>query len=221
MFALLDQAAARFGDRGAVYLGERQIISGPSCGTGLCGWPVRCAAVYQPGARIAVASENRPEIIELMFAVWAAGCVWCRSTTSCIRARWSRSSTMPARHRFSLRRRSPQSSHRSPTCRSRSSPARPTLTIQPPSRRRPGHRSGRAGVAVLHQRHHRQVQGRDAVAPQPDGDDGRPPRRLRLARRELQPDPRRADVARVRAVHPAVRAARRPPGDTGVGGLRA
>ncbi|MDF2584197.1 MAG: Long-chain-fatty-acid--CoA ligase FadD13, partial [Mycobacterium sp.] len=26
------------------------------------------------GARIAIASENRPEIVELMFAVWAAGC---------------------------------------------------------------------------------------------------------------------------------------------------
>ena len=29
----------------------------------------------RPGARIAIASENRPEIIELMFATWAAECV--------------------------------------------------------------------------------------------------------------------------------------------------
>ena len=28
-----------------------------------------------PGARVAVASENRPEIVELMFAIWAAECV--------------------------------------------------------------------------------------------------------------------------------------------------
>ena len=29
-----------------------------------------------PGARVGVASENIPEIIELMFAVWAAECVY-------------------------------------------------------------------------------------------------------------------------------------------------
>ena len=28
------------------------------------------------GARIAVASENAPEIVELMFAIWAAECVF-------------------------------------------------------------------------------------------------------------------------------------------------
>jgi fatty-acyl-CoA synthase len=74
LFALLDQAAARFGDRGAVYQGERQ----------LCTWDelrdraLRLAtSVHQiagPGARIAIASENRPEIVELMFAIWAAEC---------------------------------------------------------------------------------------------------------------------------------------------------
>jgi fatty-acyl-CoA synthase len=75
LFALLDQAAARFGDRGAVYHDERQ----------LCTWAelrqraLRLAGTLRPlgpGARVAVASENRPEIIELMFAVWAAECVY-------------------------------------------------------------------------------------------------------------------------------------------------
>ena len=28
------------------------------------------------GSRVAVASENRPEIVELFFAVWAAECVY-------------------------------------------------------------------------------------------------------------------------------------------------
>jgi fatty-acyl-CoA synthase len=75
LFAVLDQTAARHGDRGAVYSGERQ----------LCTWAelrdraLRLAASIRqqagPGARIAIASENRPEIIELMFAIWAAGCV--------------------------------------------------------------------------------------------------------------------------------------------------
>ena len=74
MFALLDQAASRFGDRGAVYCGERQ----------LCTWrelrdrALRLATSVRqtagPGARIAIASENRPEFVELMFGVWAAEC---------------------------------------------------------------------------------------------------------------------------------------------------
>jgi fatty-acyl-CoA synthase len=74
VFALLDQAASRFADRGALYHGERQ----------LCTWrelrdrALRLATSVRetagPGARIAIASENRPEIVELLFAVWAAQC---------------------------------------------------------------------------------------------------------------------------------------------------
>ena len=76
VFDVLDQAAARFGDRGAVFCGERQ----------LCTWSqlreraLRLAASLrrhaERGSRIAVASENRPEIVELMFAIWAAECVF-------------------------------------------------------------------------------------------------------------------------------------------------
>ncbi|WP_041314999.1 acyl-CoA synthetase [Mycobacterium sp. JS623] len=72
LFALLDQAAARFGDRGALYHGEQQ----------RCTWSelrdrvLRLASSFRglgsAGARIAVASENCPEIVELMFAIWAA-----------------------------------------------------------------------------------------------------------------------------------------------------
>src|ERR1700730_3375049 len=75
LFTVLDQAAARFPDRGALYHGERR----------LCTWlelrdrALRVASTirtqYGAGARIAVASENRPEIVELMFAIWAAECV--------------------------------------------------------------------------------------------------------------------------------------------------
>ena len=75
LFALLDQAAARFGDRGAVYHGERQLHTWGE----LRERALRLAGSLRelgPGARIAVASENRPEIIELMFAVWAAECVY-------------------------------------------------------------------------------------------------------------------------------------------------
>ena len=75
LFALLDQAAARFGDRGAVYLGEQQLLTWAELRDRACGWPDRYAASAQ-GRAIAVASENSPEIIELMFGVWAAECVY-------------------------------------------------------------------------------------------------------------------------------------------------
>ncbi|BBX00594.1 AMP-dependent synthetase [Mycolicibacterium moriokaense] len=72
LFSLLDQTAARFGDRGAVFCGERQLHTWSE----LRDRALRIAATLgAPGTRIAIASENRPEIVELMFAVWAAECV--------------------------------------------------------------------------------------------------------------------------------------------------
>lgn len=75
LFALLDQAAQRFPDRGAVYHGQQRC----------CTWrelrdrALRLAGSirrdYPAGARIAIASENRPEIVELLFGIWAAECV--------------------------------------------------------------------------------------------------------------------------------------------------
>ncbi|MGH3639232.1 MAG: acyl-CoA synthetase [Mycobacterium sp.] len=76
MFATLDQTAARHGVRGAVYLGERQVHTWSE----LRDRALRLAASIREssgsGARVAVASENRPEIVELMFAIWAAECVF-------------------------------------------------------------------------------------------------------------------------------------------------
>jgi fatty-acyl-CoA synthase len=72
LFALLDQTANRFSDRGAVYCGERQQFTWHELRTrSLC----LASTLEAPGTRIAIASENRPEIIELMFATWAAECV--------------------------------------------------------------------------------------------------------------------------------------------------
>ena len=75
LFGILDTTAARFGDRPAVFLGERQLHTWAQ----LRDRAVRLAASirteHDAGARIAIASENRPEIVELMFAIWAAGCV--------------------------------------------------------------------------------------------------------------------------------------------------
>lgn len=73
LFALLDQAAGRFGDRGAVYHGRRQCLTWAQ----LRDRSLRLGATLgAAGGRIAIASENRPEIIELMFGVWAAECVY-------------------------------------------------------------------------------------------------------------------------------------------------
>jgi fatty-acyl-CoA synthase len=75
LFAVLDQTAARFADSGAVYHGERLLYTWRELRDRALrlATSIRQAAVT--GARIAIASENRPEIIELMFAVWAAECV--------------------------------------------------------------------------------------------------------------------------------------------------
>jgi fatty-acyl-CoA synthase len=74
LFALLEQTAQRFPDRAAVYHGGR------CC----CTWlelrdrALRLAGSirqhYPAGARIAIISENRPEIVELLFGIWAAEC---------------------------------------------------------------------------------------------------------------------------------------------------
>ena len=73
LFAALDQAARRFGNRGAVYHGRRQLLTWAA----LRDRSLRLGATLPaPGSRIAIASENRPEIIELMFGVWAAECVY-------------------------------------------------------------------------------------------------------------------------------------------------
>ena len=75
LFATLEAAAARFGDRGAVYRGEQQLHTWSQ----LRERALRLAAAlrhnHAPGQRIAIASENRAEVIELFYAVWAAECV--------------------------------------------------------------------------------------------------------------------------------------------------
>ncbi|GFM17337.1 MULTISPECIES: acyl-CoA synthetase [Mycobacteriaceae] len=75
LFALLDQAATRHGDRGAVYHGDQQVHTWSA----LRERALRLAGSLRelgPGARIAVAGENSPQIVELMFAIWAAECVF-------------------------------------------------------------------------------------------------------------------------------------------------
>jgi acyl-CoA synthetase (AMP-forming)/AMP-acid ligase II len=72
LFALLDQTATRHGDRGAVYLGERLMLTWNQLRDRALRIASSIRQTGSPGDRIAVVSENRPEIIELMFAIWAA-----------------------------------------------------------------------------------------------------------------------------------------------------
>lgn len=75
-FVVLDQAADRFGDHGAVFLGERQVHTWAQLRDRVLRLATTLKALGDRGTRIAVASENRPEIVELMFAIWAAECVF-------------------------------------------------------------------------------------------------------------------------------------------------
>ena len=72
LFALLDQTASRFGDRGALYLGEQQRNTWSDLRDRVLRLATSIGQLGPPGARVAVASENCPEIVELMFATWAA-----------------------------------------------------------------------------------------------------------------------------------------------------
>lgn len=75
LFTLLDQAASRFGERGALYDGERQLHTWRELADRSRRLASSLRRATGAGARIAIASENRPEIVELMFATWAAECV--------------------------------------------------------------------------------------------------------------------------------------------------
>lgn len=75
MYALLDAAAQRFPDHGAVFLGRRQLSTWGELRSRTLRLAGSLRRDHPRGARIAIASENRPEIVELLFGIWAAECV--------------------------------------------------------------------------------------------------------------------------------------------------
>jgi acyl-CoA synthetase (AMP-forming)/AMP-acid ligase II len=75
LFALLDQTAQRFPDRGAVYHGRQRCCTWSELRDRALHLAGSIRQHYPVGARIAIASENRPEIVELLFGIWAAECV--------------------------------------------------------------------------------------------------------------------------------------------------
>jgi fatty-acyl-CoA synthase len=72
LFAMLDQTVSRFPDRGAVYHGNRRVWTWLELRDRALRLAASIRQQHGAGARIAIATQNRPEIIELMFATWAA-----------------------------------------------------------------------------------------------------------------------------------------------------
>ena len=222
LFALLDQTAARHGDRGAVYLGTRQLHTWQSCATARFAWPGPSGGAHPAGTRIAVASENRPELVELMFATWAAECVIVPINyklhalemaqilddsgaamvfaSSKIAAGLSGVTEAPVEDVTSTEYAS----------RLTGPPAAPPRDTDPTTLAWLFYTSGTTGRSKGAMLSHRNLM---AMTVSHLADFDNPDARL-------QSRARRADVARLRALHRPLRAARCAPGDPGVGGLR-
>jgi acyl-CoA synthetase (AMP-forming)/AMP-acid ligase II len=75
LFTLLDQAAIRFPRRGAIHAGREQVATYQELRSRALRLAGGLRSRYRLGDRIAISSENRPEYIEALFGIWAAGLV--------------------------------------------------------------------------------------------------------------------------------------------------
>ncbi|NLD54432.1 MAG: long-chain fatty acid--CoA ligase [Burkholderiaceae bacterium] len=73
LFDLLAQTARRFPHANGVYLGKEPAATWAQLRERALRLAATLRARHPAGARVAVASENRPEILETMFGTWAAG----------------------------------------------------------------------------------------------------------------------------------------------------
>ncbi|NNM72764.1 AMP-binding protein [Enterovirga aerilata] len=74
VFTCLDRAAARFGDRPGLFSGTEPVASFAEIRRRALGIAGGLRRRWPQGSRFALASENRPEYVELLFGIWAAGC---------------------------------------------------------------------------------------------------------------------------------------------------
>jgi acyl-CoA synthetase (AMP-forming)/AMP-acid ligase II len=74
IFTLLDQSSRRFADRGAVYVGNARAQTYAELRARALRLGAGLRARIPRGSRVAIASENRAEYVELMFGAWAAEC---------------------------------------------------------------------------------------------------------------------------------------------------
>jgi acyl-CoA synthetase (AMP-forming)/AMP-acid ligase II len=75
LFSLLDQAAVRFPRHGAIFHGTGLVLDYAGLRTRALSLATALRRRCRDGDRVAVVSENRPEYVELLFAIWAAGLV--------------------------------------------------------------------------------------------------------------------------------------------------
>lgn len=73
LFSLLDRTARLWPDAGGVYLGRERVHTWAQLHRRALALAGALAARSPAGSRIAIASENAPEYLELMFGSWAAG----------------------------------------------------------------------------------------------------------------------------------------------------
>jgi acyl-CoA synthetase (AMP-forming)/AMP-acid ligase II len=74
VFSLLEQSARRFADRGAVYVGCEFVQSYAELQRRSLRFGSALRRRHPAASRIAIASENCAQYLELLFGTWAAGC---------------------------------------------------------------------------------------------------------------------------------------------------
>ncbi|WP_293370385.1 AMP-binding protein [Nevskia sp.] len=75
IFSVLDQTARRFGERRAVFSGDECFATWAELRHRALSIGAALQSRFAKGDRIAVAAENRPEYVEILFGIWAAECV--------------------------------------------------------------------------------------------------------------------------------------------------
>ena len=75
LFSLLDQAARHFPENPAVCVGTDCLLRYAELRSRASSLAAVLHRRYRTGDRIAIVSENRPEYVELLFGLWAAGLV--------------------------------------------------------------------------------------------------------------------------------------------------
>ncbi len=156
-----------------------------------------------PATAWRIVMRNRPEYLEAMFGVWRAGLVVVPINARLHRDEVAHIVEDSAAAVVIADR---PSTPTVVTWRGRDRPRRavgPDARVGARAARRPP--AGRPRVAVLHERHDRTAQGRHADEPQPAGDDPQLLRGHRPGAGAGQHPPRRAAVARLRALRTAAR----------------
>jgi acyl-CoA synthetase (AMP-forming)/AMP-acid ligase II len=75
LFSLLEQSAIRFPRHGAVFAGTAQVLDYETLRMRALSLAASLRQRCNDGDRVAIVSENRPEYVELLFGIWAAGLV--------------------------------------------------------------------------------------------------------------------------------------------------